>query len=81
MSIDTNNFWDSRDNLKNKPSVSLRTGKVIEYLMKKSDISMGIAIEKLMLDDGLYNQLVDDLCTYHVDIKSEGDETCRGVGV
>lgn len=68
MAIDTNNFWDSRDNLKSKPSVSLRTGKVIEYLMKCDDISIGVAIEKLMCEDGLYERIIEELKSDYRDI-------------
>ena len=68
MAIDINNFWSSRDNLKNKPSVELRTAKVIEHLMKSKGIALGIAIELLMKTDGLYIQIQKELKASYPDI-------------
>ena len=51
-------YYDKRMNIKNKPSLSIRTIEVIEFLMEKEEIALGIAIEKLMIEDGLYMKIL-----------------------
>lgn len=63
-------FWDRRENIKNKPSVELRTSRVIEKIMEDFDIPMGIAIEKLMKQDGLYAETIEKLSKLYPDIVS-----------
>jgi len=41
-------FWDNRINVKSKPSVAIRTERVIYHVMEKYSIGIGQAIEKIM---------------------------------
>lgn len=63
-------FWDRRENIKNKPSVELRTSRVIEKIMEDHGIPMGVAIEKLMKQDGLYAETIEQLSKLYPDIVS-----------
>ncbi|MFH0710114.1 MAG: hypothetical protein V2A75_07910 [Pseudomonadota bacterium] len=63
-------FWDRRENIKNKPSVELRTSRVIEKIMDDYEIPMGVAIEKLMREDGLYAETIEQLSKLYPDITS-----------
>lgn len=63
-------FWDRRENIKNKPSVELRTSRVIEKIMDDYEIPMGVAIEKLMREDGLYAETIEKLSNFYPDIIS-----------
>ncbi len=63
-------FWDRRENIKNKPSVELRTSRVIEKIMEDNEIPMGLAIEKLMKEDGLYAETIEKLSKLYPDIIS-----------
>lgn len=63
-------FWDRRENIKNKPSVELRTSRVIEKIMEDFEIPMGVAIEKLMKQDGLYGETIEKLSKLYPDIVS-----------
>ena len=47
-------WYDGRENIKNKPSVSRRTLYVIDYLMTNEEIALGTALEKLMITPNLY---------------------------
>lgn len=64
-------YWDKRENLKNKPSLSHRTLEVVSHLMEEESISLGIALEKIMLTDGLYMNIVDTLSVDYDDIKKD----------
>lgn len=58
-------FWDRRENIKTKPSVELRTLRVIDYIMEDQGLPIGIVIEKLMRTPGLYEEVVEKLsCSY-----------------
>lgn len=61
-------FWDRRENIKNKPSVELRTSRVIEKVMEDFGIPMGVAIEKLMREDGMYAETIEKLSKLYPDI-------------
>lgn len=63
-------FWDRRENIKNKPSVELRTSRVIEKIMEDNEIPIGLAIEKLMKEDGLYAETIEKLSKLYPDIIS-----------
>ena len=62
------NFWDKRENIKTKPSVALRTERVIYYVMDKYSIGIGQAIEKIM-QENLYEKCIEDLSKMYPDIK------------
>lgn len=65
------NWWDKRENLKNKPSLSLRTLEVISEIMNKDEVALGIAIEKLMKTPGLYRETLEKLKGDYPDIQEE----------
>jgi len=54
-------FWDRRENMKNRPSLQLRTIRVIEHLMEKDDIAHGVALERLIKEDGLFSIMINEL--------------------
>lgn len=60
-------FWNRRENIKNKPSVELRTSRVIEKVMNDFEVPMGVAIEKLMRTSGLYDEMVAKLVSIYPD--------------
>lgn len=60
----TNNFWDRRVNLDNKPSVEIRTQRIIMQLMEKEDLAMGVAIEKIMKNPSLYDEILSEIAEY-----------------
>jgi hypothetical protein len=62
-------FWDTRENIKTKPSVALRTQRVIYYVMEKYSIGIGQAIEKIM-QENLYETTLAELEKLYTDIKS-----------
>ena len=62
------NFWDNRQNIKTKPSVSLRTERVIYHVMEKYSIGIGQAIEKIM-QENLYDKVLEELSEIYSDIK------------
>ncbi|NQY22824.1 MAG: hypothetical protein HRT41_02240 [Campylobacteraceae bacterium] len=62
-------FWDKRENLKNKPSLSHRSLEVISFLMERDSVALGIAIERVMSTDGLYDEILDELSEDFDDIK------------
>lgn len=62
-------FWDARTNLNNKPSLSFRTIEVIQYLMSKEEIALGITIEKLMTTPNLYKETLKKLKIDYSDIE------------
>ena len=62
-------FWDKRENLKNKPSLSHRSLEVIPFLMERDSIALGIAIERVMSTDGLYDEILEKLSEDFDDIK------------
>ena len=41
-------FWEMKSNLKNKPTLKNKTIIVLEYICKKYNLVMGIAIEKTL---------------------------------
>ena len=63
------NFWDKRENIKTKPSVALRTERVIYHVMEKYSIGIGQAIEKIM-QENLYEKTLEELSKIYGDIKS-----------
>ena len=68
--IHKTSFWDKRDNLTNKPSLSLRTIEVIQYVMGEDEIALGLAVEKLMVTPNLYDEVVEKLSEDYDDIKN-----------
>jgi hypothetical protein len=62
------NFWDGRINVKSKPSVALRTERVINYVMEKYSIGIGQAIEKIMREK-LWDEIIIELSELYPDIK------------
>lgn len=68
ISISSKNIWDKRSNLTNKPSLSFRSIEVIQHLMGKEEIALGVAIEKLFTTNGLYDKVVKELSEDYPDI-------------
>jgi hypothetical protein len=66
--VSTKSFWDKRDNLMNKPSLSYRSIEVIQYIMKKEEVAVGVAIEKLFTIPGLYGDIIKELSGDYPDI-------------
>lgn len=48
-------FWDGRENINNRPSLSRRTILVIEHIMNEHDVAMGVALEMLIQDTTLWD--------------------------
>lgn len=67
--IHATSFWDKKDRLKNKPSLSLRTIEVIQYVMCEEEITLGLAVEKLMVTSNLYDEVIEKLSHDYDDIK------------
>ncbi|MDS1315803.1 hypothetical protein [Aliarcobacter butzleri] len=65
------NWWNKRDNLKNKPSLSYRTLEVINQIMSDEEIALGTAIEKLMTTPNLYKETLEKLKSDYPDIEEE----------
>lgn len=65
------NWWNKRDNLKNKPSLSYRTLEVINQIMSDEEIALGTAIEKLMTTPNLYKETLERLKSDYPDIEEE----------
>jgi len=61
-------FWDNRINVKSKPSVAIRTERVICHVMEKYSIGIGQAIEKIM-QENLYDKVLEELSEVYSDIK------------
>ena len=61
-------FWDNRLNVKSKPSVTIRTERIIYHVMDKYSIGIGQAIEKIMKEN-LYNKCLEELSEIYSDIK------------
>lgn len=61
-------FWDGRINVKSKPSVALRTERVISHVMEKYSIGIGQAIEKIMCEN-LWNETISELSELYPDIE------------
>lgn len=69
--ISKDNFWDKRSNLDNKPSLSHRSIKVIEQIMEDNEsLTIGRAIEKLMVTPSLYDEMLEKLREDYGDIKN-----------
>lgn len=60
-------FWDGRINVKSKPSVALRTERVICHVMEKYSIGIGQAIEKIMREN-LWDETILELSDLYPDI-------------
>lgn len=69
------NFWDRRENIRNKPSIELRTGRIIDYVMDERNVAMGMAIELLIKNDGLYEEVLSKLIKIYPDINLEKGNT------
>ncbi len=69
IKISKTTFWDKRDNLMNKPSLSLRTIEVVQHIMIEEEIALGLALEKLMLTPDLYKKTIEKLKIDYPDIK------------
>jgi hypothetical protein len=63
------NYFEGRDNLKNKPSLSRRTIFVIDYVMEELELPAGKAMEKLMSDEKLYSDVIEKLKEEYPDIE------------
>jgi len=57
-------FWDTRYNLKNRPSLANRTIRVIEEVMDRKEVSIGVAIEKLIQSPTLWDEIVSELSSF-----------------
>ena len=55
------NFWDRRANMDNKPTLQNRTIVVIDHIRKKLNVSVGVAIEKLILGEINFQDMLDEL--------------------
>ena len=62
-------YWDKRENLTNKPSLSFRTIEVVQHIMHKEEVAVGVAIDMLMKTEGLYEEIVFELSESYPDIK------------
>ena len=62
------NFWQGRENINNRPSVERLTVLVINHIMDKESIAMGIAMEKLMKEVGLWDKSILELKDNYPDI-------------
>lgn len=69
--IGDSSWWAKRTNLKNKPSMSFKTVEIITHLMEIEEIPLGIAIEKLIYEDGLTRKILEDLKKDYPDIEEE----------
>jgi hypothetical protein len=69
--ISDSSWWVKRTNLKNKPSMSFKTVEIIDHLMKTEEIPLGIAIERLIYEDGLTRKILEDLKNDYPDIEEE----------
>ncbi|MGB7402689.1 MAG: hypothetical protein WA916_08910 [Arcobacter sp.] len=67
--IGKKSFWDSRINLKNKPSLSHRTIEVIDYIMEEEGLPLGTTLEKLMTSSNLYAEVIEKLKDDYPDIE------------
>jgi|GEM_PF-1792191 len=67
--INSKSWWSKRDNLKNKPSLSYRTIEVIEHIMVKNSLALGLAIEKLITTPNLYKRTIEELKANYPDIE------------
>lgn len=66
-----NNWFDGRENLKNKPSLSRRTLHVVDHLMVEEELPLGIALEKLMKTPNLYENIIEKLKDDYPDIEEK----------
>lgn len=66
--ITKTSYWDKRENLTNKPSLSFRTIEVIQHVMHKDEVALGVALEKLMKTEGLYAEILVELGSNYPDI-------------
>ena len=64
-------FWDKRYNLRSRPSLSNRTIRVIEEVMSRYEVSIGVAIEKLIQSPSLYREIVEEIASFDKFFKSE----------
>lgn len=62
-------FWEGRTNLRNKPSISYKTIEIIDHLMQTEEIPLGIAIERLIYEDGLTRRILENLKKDYPDIE------------
>lgn len=65
----SSNFWDRRENIKSKPSVELRTARVLDHVMEKYSIGIGQAIEKVMREN-LWDEMISELSELYPDFSS-----------
>lgn len=61
-------FWDKRDNLVNKPSLSYRSIEVIQHMMENENLNLGLAIEKLITSSPHYSKILNELSEDFPDI-------------
>jgi hypothetical protein len=71
--IGKKSFWDSRINLKNKPSLSQRTIEVIDYIMQEEGLPLGTTLEKLIITPNLYAEVIEKLKDDYPDIKENNN--------
>jgi len=67
--LTSKSFWDKRDNLTNKPSLSYRSIEVVQFIMKRDEIALGVAIEKLFTTAGLFDEVLEELKEDYPDIE------------
>jgi len=66
--ITKKSYWDKRENLTNKPSLSFRTIEVIQHVMQKEEVALGVAIEMLITEKELYEEVLIELNDIYIDI-------------
>ena len=54
-------FLEMKSNLKNKPTLKNKTILALEYICKKHNIAMGIAIEKSLTQEINFKKEMEDL--------------------
>jgi hypothetical protein len=69
MRISNKNYWEKRDNLSNKPSLSYKSIEVIQKVKADYKITLGEAIELLFTKKDLYGEILDKLEEHYPDIK------------
>ena len=63
------NFYDFRVNIQNRPSVANRTLKIIHEVMNTEGVSMGVAIERLIVSSDLWEHHLNRIAEYDKSIK------------
>jgi len=65
----TKKYWEKRINIKNRPSVSLRTDRLIEETMETLSLSMGEALDLLIESPTLSQEMAKKINEYDKSFK------------